>query len=100
MHMHPGGSTFLVRVVIALRSVFLVRCGVTSTAVSFWLRFDRYEKGTRAVKLFTCEADEESKTGRPVSFARLLLYHFIMFANLHAPVYLEALVATAPCPLC
>ncbi len=52
-----------------------MRCGITSKAVSFWLRFVATNEREQFNSLL-CEADEESKNGRPDSFARLLLYDF------------------------
>ena len=87
---------------IALRCVYLTRCGITSKSISFWLRFVTNKERERLESLL-CEAIEKSKKGGLFSlelsdsFAQLLTRQSSV--NKPKPTYLGVLLATAPCPL-
>jgi hypothetical protein len=84
---------------VALRSIYLTDCGLSSKATSFWLRFVARNELEHLNSLL-CEAKSNNDCQSKVvdSFTKLLLHHFNVCQP--SPVYLGVLVATAPCPLC
>ena len=84
---------------VALRSIYLANCGLSSKATSFWLRFVARNELEHLNSLL-CEAISNNDCQSKVvdSFTKLLLHHFNVCQP--SPVYLGVLVATAPCPLC
>jgi len=82
---------------LALRSIYSKRYGVSSKALTFWLRFvTRNEQ--EYLNSLLCEVDKKGRNRRLDSFTTLLLHHFNVCQP--SPVYLGVLTATAPCPLC